>query len=57
MEKIKKLIEQASKLVNMKPLPDDAEEQLERIIEQADNETEKFMLARYAESLFVERHS
>lgn len=57
MEKIKLLIDKASKLVNSVPLPDDAEEQLERIIEQADNEIEKFMLARYAESLFIKRHS
>lgn len=57
MEKIKKLIEQASKLVNMKPLPDDAEEQLNKIIEQADSYVEKSMLSSYAESLFVERHS
>ncbi|MCX8602661.1 MULTISPECIES: hypothetical protein [unclassified Gilliamella] len=57
MEKIKKLIEQASKLVNMEPLPDDAEEQLNEIIEQADSDVEKSMLSSYAESLFVERHS
>ncbi|WP_176700375.1 MULTISPECIES: hypothetical protein [unclassified Gilliamella] len=57
MKKFKSLIEQASRLVNTSPLPDDAEEQLEKIIEQTDNETEKFMLASFAESLFVKRHS
>lgn len=41
----------------MEPLPDDAEEQLDKIIEQADNETEKFMLASYVEALFLQRHS
>lgn len=33
MKKFKSLIEQASRLVNTSPLPDDAEEQLEKIIE------------------------
>lgn len=57
MEKIKILIDKASKLVNSVPLPDDAEEQLNEIIEQADTDVEKSMLSSYAESLFVERHS
>jgi len=56
MEKFKKLIEQASKLVNSDPLPDDAEAQLDRIIEQASNRHEKFMLSSYAEALFMNRH-
>lgn len=57
MKKIELLIDKASKLVNMKPLPDDAEEQLNEIIEQADSDVEKSMSSSYAESLFVERHS
>lgn len=56
MKKIKSLIEKASQLINTSPLPDDAEEQLEKIIEQANDETEKFMLSSFTESLFVIRN-
>lgn len=56
MNKFDLLVEQATKLINTEPLPDDAEEQLERIIDQAESKTERFMLATFAESLFVIRN-
>lgn len=56
MNKFDLLVEQATKLINIEPLPDDAEEQLQQIIDQADDKTEKRMLARLAEALFVIRN-
>ena len=51
-----KLINQASRLINTYPLPDDAEEQLQQIIDQAADKTERHMLARFAEALFIIRN-
>jgi len=56
MNKFDSLVEQATKLINTEPLPDDAEEQLQQIIDQADDKTERRMLARFAEALFVIRY-
>ena len=56
MNKFDLLVEQATKLINTEPLPDDAEEQLQRIIDQAESKPERFMLATFAEALFVIRH-
>ena len=56
MNKFDLLVEQATKLINTEPLPDDAEEQLQQIIDQADDKTERRMLARFAEALFVIRY-
>ena len=43
MNKFDSLVEQATKLINTEPLPDDAEEQLQQIIDQADDKTERRM--------------
>jgi hypothetical protein len=51
------LIDIASKLINMEPLPDDAEEQLKRLIEQASTSYGRYQLGCLAEALFVIRHS
>lgn len=51
------LVDIASKLINTEPLPDDAEEQLKRLIEQASTDYGKFQLGCLAEALFVIRHS
>ena len=56
MNKFDLLVEQATKLINTEPLPDDAEEQLERIIDQAESKPERFMLVTFAEALFVIRN-
>lgn len=53
MNKFDSLVEQATKLINTEPLPDDAEKQLQRIIDQAESKPERFMLATFAEALFV----
>ncbi|OCG17345.1 hypothetical protein A9G47_09550 [Gilliamella sp. WF3-4] len=44
------------RLLNTYPLPDDAEAQLDRLIEQADNKQGKFLLSQSHEALFVLRH-
>ncbi|MWP61872.1 hypothetical protein [Gilliamella sp. Pas-s25] len=44
------------KLINTYPLPDDAEEQLDHIIEQTDNVYERLLLGRAHEALFIQRH-
>lgn len=51
-----KLINQAKRLINTYPLPVDAEVQLQQIIDQAADKTERRMLARCAEALFVIRY-
>ncbi|WP_176701403.1 hypothetical protein [Gilliamella sp. Choc5-1] len=56
MNKFDLLVEQATKLINTEPLPDDAEEQLQQIIDQAADKMERRMLASFAESLFVIRN-
>ena len=57
MNKFDLLVEQATELINTEPLPDDAEEQLQQIIDQADDKTERHMLGRLAEALFVIRYT
>lgn len=51
-----KLLNQAKRLINTYPLPVDAEVQLQQIIDQAADKTERRMLARCAEALFVIRY-
>ncbi|MFQ0971671.1 hypothetical protein [Gilliamella sp. BG1] len=51
------LIDIASKLINTEPLPDDAEEQLKSLIEQASTSYGRYQLGCLAEALFVIRHS
>ncbi|MFQ0995482.1 hypothetical protein ACGH6Q_10780 [Gilliamella sp. BG2] len=51
------LVDIASELINMEPLPDDAEEQLKRLIEQASTSYGRYQLGCLAEVLFVIRHS
>ncbi|MCO6539856.1 MAG: hypothetical protein J6569_06955 [Gilliamella sp.] len=51
------LVDIASELINMEPLPDDAEEQLKRLIEQASTSYGRYQLGCLAEALFVIRHS
>lgn len=46
-----------SKLINTYPLPDDAEEQLDHIIEQTDNAYERLLLGRAHEALFIQRYN
>ncbi len=45
-----------SKLINPYPLPDDAEKQLDLIIEQTDNGYERLLLDRSHQDLFIQRH-
>ena len=50
-----KLLNQAKRLINTYPLPDDAEEQLQQIINQATDKMERFMLGNLGSALFVVR--
>lgn len=52
-----KSVNQATRLINTYPLPDDAEEQLNALTEQATSDYERFQLGCLAEALFVIRHS
>lgn len=50
-----KLFNQSKRLINTYPLPDDAEEQLQQIINQATDKMERFMLRNLGSALFVVR--
>lgn len=56
MKDDKSLVDIASEIINTVPLPDDAEEQLSRLIEKATSDYERFQLGCLAETLFVIRH-